>query len=437
MACFLRAHIDDKDFAERFAALQSMKREQSVDVNEAVAAIIDDVRARGDAALIELTEKYDRQTLSAETLRISEAEIDAAVAACAPETKAALELAAQRIADFHARQKPEDARFTDAAGVELGHRWNAVDAAGLYVPGGLANYPSSVLMNAIPARVAGVARVVMVVPTPDGKLNPLVLVAARLAGVDEIYRIGGAQAVAALAYGTTSVAPVNVIVGPGNAYVAAAKKQVFGQVGIDMIAGPSEILVVADRQNDPAWMAADLLSQAEHDEVAQSIFICDDNEYADEVAAVVESALATLPREDIARASWEKFGAILVVNDLTAQAPDLVNQLAPEHLELAVDEADAMAENIRHAGAIFLGRHTPEAIGDYIAGPNHVLPTARAARYASGLSVLDFMKRSSLVKCDADALAEIGPAAVRLAEEEGLHAHGRSISIRLNIGSDS
>ncbi len=437
MACFLRAHIDDKDFAERFAALQSMKREQSVDVNEAVAAIIDDVRARGDAALIELTEKYDRRTLSADTLRISEAEIDAAVAACAPETKAALELAEQRIVDFHARQKPEDARFTDAAGVELGHRWNAVDAAGLYVPGGLANYPSSVLMNAIPARVAGVARVVMVVPTPDGKLNPLVLVAARLAGVDEIYRIGGAQAVAALAYGTTSIAPVNVIVGPGNAYVAAAKKQVFGQVGIDMIAGPSEILVVADRQNDPAWMAADLLSQAEHDEVAQSIFVCDDNDYADEVAAAVESALATLPREDIARASWENFGAILVVNDLTAQAPDLVNQLAPEHLELAVDEADAMAENIRHAGAIFLGRHTPEAIGDYIAGPNHVLPTARAARYASGLSVLDFMKRSSLVKCDADALAEIGPAAVRLADEEGLHAHGRSISIRLNIGSDS
>ncbi len=434
---FLRAHIDDTDFASRFAALQQMKREQSVDVNEAVAAIIDDVRARGDAALIELTAKYDRQTLSADSLRIGDDEIDAAMRACAPETKAALELAAQRIGDFHARQKPEDARFTDAAGVEMGHRWTPVDAAGLYVPGGLANYPSSVLMNAIPARVAGVGRVVMVVPTPDGQINPLVLVAAKLAGVDEIYRIGGAQAVAALDYGTNSIAPVNVIVGPGNAYVAAAKKQVFGQVGIDMIAGPSEILVVADAENDPAWMAADLLSQAEHDEVAQSILICADNAYADAVAAAVESALKTLPRQDIARASWENFGAILVVNDLHAQAPELVNQLAPEHLELAVAEPDAMADKIRHAGAIFLGRHTPEAIGDYIAGPNHVLPTARAARYASGLSVLDFMKRSSLVKCDADALAAIGPAAVRLAEEEGLDAHGRSISIRLNMGRDS
>lgn len=434
---FLRAHIDDTDFASRFAALQQMKREQSVDVNEAVAAIIDDVRVRGDAALIELTAKYDRQTLSADSLRIGDDEIDAAMRACAPETKAALELAAQRIGDFHARQKPEDARFTDAAGVEMGHRWTPVDAAGLYVPGGLANYPSSVLMNAIPARVAGVGRVVMVVPTPDGQINPLVLVAAKLAGVDEIYRIGGAQAVAALAYGTNSIAPVNVIVGPGNAYVAAAKKQVFGQVGIDMIAGPSEILVVADAENDPAWMAADLLSQAEHDEVAQSILICADNAYADAVAAAVESALKTLPRQDIARASWENFGAILVVNDLHAQAPKLVNQLAPEHLELAVAEPDVMADKIRHAGAIFLGRHTPEAIGDYIAGPNHVLPTARAARYASGLSVLDFMKRSSLVKCDADALAAIGPAAVRLAEEEGLDAHGRSISIRLNMGRDS
>ena len=434
---FLRAHINDEDFASRFAALQAMKREQSVDVNEAVAAIIDDVRQRGDDALIALTEKYDRQTLNTETLRIGDDEIEAAMQACVPETKAALELAAQRIGDFHLRQKPEDARFTDAAGVEMGHRWTPVDAAGLYVPGGLANYPSSVLMNAIPARVAGVGRVVMVVPTPDGQINPLVLVAAKLAGVDEIYRIGGAQAIAALAYGTRSIAPVNVIVGPGNAYVAAAKKQVFGHVGIDMIAGPSEILVVADRENDPAWMAADLLSQAEHDEVAQSILICDDDAYADAVASAVESGLKTLPRQDIARASWENFGAILVVDDLHAQAPELVNQLAPEHLELAVAEPDAMADKIRHAGAIFLGRHTPEAIGDYIAGPNHVLPTARAARYASGLSVLDFMKRSSLVKCDADALAAIGPAAVRLAEEEGLQAHGRSIAIRLNMGRDS
>tara|TARA_B100000963_G_scaffold132717_1_gene115556 strand:+ start:247 stop:1557 length:1311 start_codon:yes stop_codon:yes gene_type:complete len=434
---FLRAHIDDKDFASRFAALQQMKREQSVDVNEAVATIIDDVRARGDLALIELTQKYDRQALSPETLRIGDDEIDAAIRACAPETRAALELAAQRIGDFHARQKPEDARFTDEAGVEMGYRWTPVDAAGLYVPGGLANYPSSVLMNAIPARVAGVARVVMAVPTPNGQINPLVLVAAKLAGVDEIYRIGGAQAVAALAYGTKSIAAVNVIVGPGNAYVAAAKKQVFGQVGIDMIAGPSEILVVADTENDPAWIAADLLSQAEHDEVAQSILICPDNDYADAVAEAIESALKTLPRQDIARASWKNYGAILVVNDLQTQAPELVNQLAPEHLELAVAEPEAMADQIRHAGAIFLGRHTPEAIGDYIAGPNHVLPTARAARYASGLSVLDFMKRSSLVKCDADALAAIGPAAVRLAQEEGLDAHGRSISIRLNMGRDS
>ena len=434
---FLRAHIDDKDFASRFAALQQMKREQSVDVNEAVATIIDDVRARGDLALIELTQKYDRQALSPETLRIGDDEIDAAIRACAPETRAALELAAQRIGDFHARQKPEDARFTDEAGVEMGYRWTPVDAAGLYVPGGLANYPSSVLMNAIPARVAGVARVVMAVPTPNGQINPLVLVAAKLAGVDEIYRIGGAQAVAALAYGTKSIAAVNVIVGPGNAYVAAAKKQVFGQVGIDMIAGPSEILVVADTENDPAWIAADLLSQAEHDEVAQSILICPDNNYADAVAEAIESALKTLPRQDIARASWKNYGAILVVNDLQTQAPELVNQLAPEHLELAVAEPEAMADQIRHAGAIFLGRHTPEAIGDYIAGPNHVLPTARAARYASGLSVLDFMKRSSLVKCDADALAAIGPAAVRLAQEEGLDAHGRSISIRLNMGRDS
>ena len=437
MAAFLRAHIDDTDFVERFDALQAMKREQSVDVNQAVGAIIEAVRADGDAALIALTEKYDRQTLSADTMRFSEAEIDAAVAACDPQTKAALELAAQRISDFHTRQKPEDERYTDASGVEMGHRWTPVDAAGLYVPGGLANYPSSVLMNAIPARVAGVERVVMVVPTPDGQVNPLVLVAARLAGVDEIYRIGGAQAVAALAYGTQTIAPVNVIVGPGNAYVAAAKKQVFGQVGIDMIAGPSEILVAADAQNDPAWIAADLLSQAEHDAVAQSILICDDVDFADAVEAAVEQALSVLPRQGIARQSWEAFGAVLVVNELYADAPRLINQLAPEHLELAVEAPEKMADDIRHAGAIFMGRYTPEAIGDYIAGPNHVLPTARAARYASGLSVLNFMKRSSLVKCDAAALAEIGPAAMRLADEEGLTAHGRSIAIRLNLGDDT
>ncbi len=434
MACFMQTSIKDSDFAARFAELQNMKREQSVDVKDTVAAILADVRARGDAAVIELTEKFDRQTLSPETLRISDADIDAAEAACDAETKAALALAAERIADFHARQKPEDDMFTDAVGVELGHRWSPVDAAGLYVPGGLANYPSSVLMNAIPARVAGVARVVMVVPTPDGAINPLVLVAAKLAGVDEIYRIGGAQAIAALAYGTQSIAPVNVIVGPGNAYVAAAKAQVFGQVGIDMIAGPSEILVVSDNQNDPSWIAADLLSQAEHDEVAQSILICDDADYAARVSDAVEAALSHLPRQAIARKSWENFGAILIVDDLVSEAADLINQLAPEHLQLAVADPDALADKVRHAGAIFLGRYTPEAIGDYIAGPNHVLPTARAARYASGLSVLNFMKRSSLVRCDASSLSAIGPAALRLAEEEGLQAHARSIGIRLNIG---
>jgi histidinol dehydrogenase len=433
MACFLHTHVNEPDFAARFETLLGMKREQDADVDAVVAQIIADVRARGDAAVLELTEKFDRQKLTPETMRISAAEIDAAEAACPPATLAALQLAADRIADFHARQKPVDDRFTDTDGVELGHRWTAVDAAGLYVPGGLANYPSSVLMNAIPARVAGVGRVVMVVPTPDGQLNPLVLVAARLAGVDEIYRIGGAQAVAALAYGTQSIAPVNVITGPGNAYVATAKRQVFGQVGIDMIAGPSEILVVADAANDPSWMAADLLSQAEHDEVAQSILICDNADFADAVAAAVETTLAQLPRAAIARAAWENYGAILVVDDVMRDAPELVNALAPEHLELAVAEPEALAGEIRHAGAIFLGRYTPEAIGDYIAGPNHVLPTARAARYASGLSVLDFMKRSSLVKCDAASLAAIGPAAVTLAEEEGLHAHGRSISIRLNM----
>ena len=437
MAPYLRAHLKDADFASRFGELQSMKREQSVDVNAAVAQIIDDVRARGDAALIELTAQFDRQTLRPESSRISQAEIDAAFDACPEATRTALDLAASRIRDFHARQKPQDESFTDTAGVELGHRWTPVDAAGLYVPGGLANYPSSVLMNAIPAREAGVPRVVMVVPTPDGKVNPLVLVAARLAGVDEIYRIGGAQAIAALAYGTDTIAPVHVIVGPGNAYVAAAKKQVFGQVGIDMIAGPSEILVVSDTQNDPAWMAADLLSQAEHDEVAQSIFICDDANYADAVEQAVETALETLPRAAIARKSWQDFGAILVVDDLAREAPALINQLAPEHLELAVQDPEAMAGDIRHAGAIFMGRYTPEAVGDYIAGPNHVLPTARAARYASGLSVLNFMKRTSLVKCDAASLSAIGPAAVQLADEEGLDAHGRSISIRLNIGQES
>ncbi len=432
MTCKMILNSADTDFSDRFVALQSMKREQDADVHADVSAIIDAVRTDGDDALVAYTKKFDRLDLKQTDMRVSAAEIDAAEAACATETRAALENAAARIADYHTRQKPEDSRFTDAVGVELGHRWTPVDAAGLYVPGGLANYPSSVLMNAIPARVAGVTRVAMVVPAPGGAINPLVLAAAKYAGVNEIFRIGGAQAIAALAYGTATVAPVDVIVGPGNAYVAAAKKQVFGQVGIDMMAGPSEILVVADADNDPAWIAADLMSQAEHDDVAQSVLICDNAEFADAVIAAVDALLNDLPRADIARRSWENFGAVVIVENVMTHAADLVNALAPEHLELAVEDPEALARDIRHAGAIFLGRYTPEAVGDYIAGPNHVLPTARASRYASGLSVLDFMKRSSLVRCDAASLAEIGPDAMRLADAEGLHAHGRSISIRLN-----
>ena len=433
--CFMRANINDADFAARFAALQAVGRASLDDVGEVVESILAAIKTRGDDALIELTAQFDHVDITPENMRFTKAEIDAAQAACAPDIMAALQLAAARISDFHVRQKPEDNYFTDAAGVELGQRWTAVDAAGLYVPGGLANYPSSVLMNAIPAQVAGVPRVVMVVPTPDGQINPLVLVAARLAGVDEIYRIGGAQAIAALAYGTASIAPVNVIVGPGNHYVATAKKQLFGTVGIDMIAGPSEILVVGDKENDPMWIAADLLSQAEHDETAQAILICDDEKFADAVADAVEKTLITMPRVAIAEKSWANFGAILVVDDLLTQAPELVNALAPEHLELAINNPEKLAAQIRHAGAIFLGRYTPEAIGDYVAGPNHVLPTAGAARYASGLSVLNFMKRTSLVKCDAPSLAALGPAAAQLAQEEGLQAHGRSITMRLNLGT--
>lgn len=432
MACAVNLSSTDKDFVEKFNELLLMKREQSVDVNQQVAVLIDDVRARGDQALIDLTARFDALSLNVDQLRIEQDEIDRATADCEPDILAALDMAAMRIGDFHERQKPKDHRFEDAQGVSLGHKWSAVDAAGLYVPGGTANYPSSVLMNAIPAKVAGVKRLVMTVPTPNGVVNPLVLAAAQRAGVDEIYRVGGAQAIAAMAYGTQTIAPVNVIVGPGNAYVAAAKKQVFGQVGIDMIAGPSEILIVADDQNNPDWIAIDLLSQAEHDAVAQSILICDSIEFAQAVTQSVEAHLQTLSRADIARQSWENFGAIIIVSDLTQEAPDLVNQLAPEHLELALDDAESFAEHIRHAGAIFLGRHTPEAIGDYIAGPNHVLPTARAARYASGLSVLNFMKRTSLVSCTPTALSEIGPMAIKLAGVEGLDAHLRSISIRLN-----
>jgi histidinol dehydrogenase len=427
----LRLDSAAADFAARFDVLVGAEREVVEDVDAVVAAILADVRARGDAALIAYTERFDRLALTPETLRIPEAEL-ARVADEAPaEALAALQRAAERIEAFHARQMPADDRFTDAEGVELGARWTPLGAVGLYVPGGTAAYPSSVLMNALPARVAGVERIAMVVPTPDGVLDPLVLAAARLAGVDEIYRVGGAQAVAALAYGTETIAAVDKVVGPGNAYVAAAKRQVFGTVGIDMIAGPSEILVVADGDNDPAWIAADLLSQAEHDEVAQAILITDDGAFADAVIAAVEGHLATLPRAGTARASWERHGAVIVVAKLGDAVP-LVDRLAPEHLELAVAEPEALAAAVRNAGAIFLGRYTPEAIGDYVAGPNHVLPTARRARFSSGLSVLDFVKRTTLVRCDAASLAAIGPAAATLAEAEGLDAHALSISIRMN-----
>ena len=423
--------IKDAGFEQAFTDLLATKRETDVDVNETVAGILADVRRRGDLAVLELTRRFDRFDLDADKMRFSSDEIEAAVGACAPELLSSLELAARRIEDFHARQKPDDLDFTDAAGLRLGYRWSAVAAAGLYVPGGTAAYPSSVLMNALPAKVAGVDRLVMVVPTPDGVVNPLVLAAARIAGVDEIYRIGGAQAVGALAYGTETIAPVDKIVGPGNAYVAAAKRQVFGTVGIDMIAGPSEILVVADATNDPAWVAMDLLSQAEHDVAAQSILITDDADFAKAVSDAVDAALETLPRTDIATASWRDFGAIILVNDLD-QAIPLIDRLAPEHLELAVAEPRAMADRIRNAGAIFLGRYAPEALGDYLAGPNHVLPTARSARFSSGLGVLDFMKRSSMIDANADSLAIVGPAAIALAEAEGLSAHARSISLRIN-----
>lgn len=418
-------------FAAEFEALIAAQRDSAADVSAATAAIVADVRARGDAAVLDYTARFDRLDLTAATMRVTPAEIAAAVAAIDTETAAALALAADRIRSFHARHRPTDDDYVDAVGVGLGARWTAIGAVGLYVPGGKAAYPSSVLMNALPAKVAGVGRLVMVVPAPNGVLNPLVLAAADLAGVDEIYKIGGAQAVAALAHGTATIRAVDKITGPGNAYVAEAKRQVFGIVGIDTIAGPSEILVVADGRNDPAWIAADLLSQAEHDEAAQSILITDDEGFAAAVEAAVESHLATLPRADIARASWRDHGAILLVGKLDDAVP-LVDALAPEHLELAVDDPDALAARISNAGAIFLGRYTPEAIGDYVAGPNHVLPTSRAARFSSGLSVLDFMKRTTLVRCDADSLSAIGPAAVALARTEGLPAHALSVSIRLN-----
>jgi histidinol dehydrogenase len=424
-----RLDTADPGFAGAFAQLVDMVRETPEDVDQAVAGILADVRRRGDAAVRDYTTRFDRFTPAA-GFAVTPAEIEAAVAACPKETLAALDLAAERIDAFHRTQKPADVDYRDAAGVRLGARWTPIDAAGLYVPGGTAAYPSSVLMNALPAKVAGVERLVMVVPTPDGVLNPLVLAAARRAGVDEIYRIGGAQAVAALAYGTETIRPVDKIVGPGNAYVAAAKRRVFGTVGIDTIAGPSEILVVADGANDPSWIAADLLSQAEHDTAAQSILITDDRDFAERVVAAVDTHLETLPRRAIAAESWRVHGAVIVVRDLD-EAVGLVDRLAPEHLELAVAEPEPLAARIRHAGAIFLGRWTPEAIGDYIAGPNHVLPTSRTARFASGLGVIDFLKRTSFVACDAESFAAIGPAAKLLAETEGLQAHALSVGCRL------
>jgi histidinol dehydrogenase len=426
----LELNAADADFAARFDALVKSKRDAEADVSATVAAIIADVRARGDAVLHELNAKFDRVDSRKLGLRISQDEIDEAAAKVDGTTLAALETAAIRIREFHARQMPSDDMFTDAQGVTLGHRWTPLAAVGLYVPGGKAAYPSSVLMNAIPALVAGVPRVVICMPTPGGELNPLVMAAFKLVGIGEIYRTGGAQAVAAMAYGTESIAPVDKITGPGRDYVVTAKRMVFGQVGIDNPAGPSEILVVADNRNDPAWIAADLLSQAEHDEVAQAVLITDDAAFAAAVGKAVQRQLASMPRGNIAAASWQRFGALITVKDLK-DAPALVDRLAPEHLELAVEDPLPLAAAVQHAGAIFLGRHTPEAIGDYVAGPNHVLPTAGAARYASGLNLLDFMKRTTLVRCDDRSLRAIGPAAIALAEAEGLPAHARSVAIRL------
>jgi histidinol dehydrogenase len=421
----------DPGFEAEFAALLGMKREEAEDVDTAVAAIIADVRARGDAALIELTARYDRLALTPETLAFSPQEIEAEVARVPAAERTALELAAERIRAYHARQTPQDESWTDAAGATLGWRWTPVSAAGLYVPGGTASYPSSVLMNAIPAKVAGVGRLAIACPTPDGAVNPLVLLAAQLAGVDVIYRIGGAQAIAALAYGTETVAPVDKITGPGNAYVAAAKRRVFGRVGIDMIAGPSEILVIATGEQDPDWVALDLLSQAEHDESAQSILITPDAAFGAAVAAAVEARLADLPRRAIAGASWAQNGAVILTRDLD-EAAALSNRIAPEHLEILTPDPEALAAKCSHAGAIFLGAFTPEAIGDYVGGPNHVLPTARSARFSSGLNVLDFMKRTTIARMTPEALKAIGPAAETLAKSEGLQAHGLSVRARLD-----
>ena len=428
-----RLNARDNNFAEAFESLLFAKREIEEDVAVGARAIIADVRARGDAALVELTNKFDRANVSMTSLKLSAAEIGAVQGMVTPDQLAAIETAATRIESYHRRQMPEDARFRDETGAVLGWRWTSVDSAGLYVPGGTASYPSSVLMNAIPAKVAGVGRIAMVTPASGGAINPLVLAAAKRAGVTDIYRVGGAQAIAALAYGTESLTAVDKIVGPGNAYVAAAKREVFGQVGIDSVAGPSEILVIADGANDPDWIAADLLSQAEHDASSQCILITDDGAFADRVAQAAEKQIALLPRKDIAAKSWNGYGAIIVVKKLE-DAASLADAIAPEHLEIATADPDILLGKVRHAGAIFLGRHTPEAIGDYVAGPNHVLPTSRTARFSSGLSVLDFMKRTTLLRLGPDSLAAIGPDAVTLAKSEGLDAHARSIAVRLNRG---
>ncbi|HKX63971.1 MAG TPA: histidinol dehydrogenase [Rhizomicrobium sp.] len=426
-----RLNDSDWKFKAQFQELLLAKREEEEDVAGIVRSIIADVRARGDAALIELTNKFDRANVTQDTLKLTATEIDAALQNVSKEQRVAIDTAATRIESYHKRQMPQDLRYTDETGAQLGWRWTSVDSVGLYVPGGTASYPSSVLMNAIPAKVAGVDRIVMVTPASGGKLNPLVLAAARRAGISDIYRIGGAQAVAALAYGTQTIKAVDKIVGPGNAYVAAAKREVFGQVGIDSIAGPSEILVIADAANNPDWIAADLLSQAEHDASSQSILITDDAAFADKVDAAARAQIALLPRKDIASKSWSDYGAIILVKRLDDAVP-LADVFAPEHLEIATADPESLLKKVRHAGAIFLGRYTPEAMGDYIAGPNHVLPTSRTARFSSGLSVLDFMKRTTILGLDAKSIAAIGPQAVTLAQAEGLDGHARSIAARLN-----
>ncbi len=424
----------ETDFEQRFSSLLSEKRESGADVAGVVREIVETVRAKGDAALIDYGKRFDKVELTPATLKLSEAEIEAARTQCSRETLDALDIAAKRIEEYHLRQIPDDCFYQDESGARLGWRWTALDSVGLYVPGGTASYPSSVLMNAIPAKVAGVKRMVMVTPATGGAINPLSIEAARRSGITEIYRVGGAQAVAALAYGTETIVSVDKIVGPGNAYVAAAKREVFGHVGIDSIAGPSEILVIADGLGNPEWTAADLLSQAEHDESAQSILITDDAAFAKKVEAAVAGQIVRLPRRVIAEKSWADFGTIIVANNLV-EAAVLANRVAPEHLELAVKDPEALLAHVRHAGAVFLGRYTPEAMGDYVAGPNHVLPTARTARFSSGLSVLDFLKRTTLTQCTAEALVELGPSAIALAECEGLGAHARSVAVRLKRGA--